>query len=91
VKEGPLIRGQVSADRQLQKIDVQRKARFEISKVRSSELRRRSQSVDLRGTDMVHRFERHRSEPSVQTVPSRKGDRRSRNIVGTGSVRTLKH
>jgi hypothetical protein len=81
----------VSADRQLRKIDVRRKARFEISKVRSPELRRRSQSIDLRGTDLVRRFERHRSEPSVQTVPSRSGDRRSRNIAGTGSARTLKH
>jgi hypothetical protein len=39
-------------------------------------------SVDLGGADLVHGFEKGRSEPSVQTVPSRSGDRRSHSIAG---------
>jgi hypothetical protein len=39
---------------------------------------------------MVRGFEKGRSEPLVQTVPSRSGDRWSRNIAGIGGARTLK-
>jgi hypothetical protein len=47
-------------------------------------------SVDLGGTDLVCGFEKGRSEPSVQTVPSILGDRWSRSIAGIGGARTLK-
>jgi hypothetical protein len=41
-------------------------------------------SVDLGGADLVRRFGKGISEPSVQKIPSRSGDRRSHRIAGKG-------
>jgi hypothetical protein len=62
--------GQVSADRQLQKFEVRKKQglRFQNPEVQNCE---EITVVDLGGTDLVRRFERRRSEPSIQTVSSR--------------------
>jgi hypothetical protein len=47
-------------------------------------------SVDLGGADLVHVFEKGRSESSVQIVLSISGDRWSHSIAGIGGVGTLK-
>jgi hypothetical protein len=53
--------------------------RFEKSEV---QITKEITSVDLGGADLVRGFEKERSEPSVQAVPSRSGDRRPVALQG---------
>jgi hypothetical protein len=43
-------------------------------KILKSEIMKEITFVDLGGVDLVRGFEKSRSEPSIQTVPSRLGD-----------------